>query len=70
MAAVDTENHEVKNYILAGKRVWGAAISENEKELIVTNGNSDDVTVIDTTRMVAIKSIPVGRTPHSIKILK
>ena len=45
-------------------------LNKNAILIIVTNGNSDDITVIDITRMVAIKSIPVGRTPHSIKILK
>ena len=41
--------YEIKKYILAGNRVWGADITADEKELIVTNGNSDDISIIDLT---------------------
>ena len=70
VAAVDATSYEIKKYILAGKRVWGADISTDEKELIVTNGNSDDISIIDVERFVTVKDIPVGKTPHTVRIKK
>ena len=68
VAAVDATSYEIKKYILAGKRVWGADISTDEKELIVTNGNSDDISIIDLERFVTVKDIPIGKTPHTVRI--
>ena len=48
--------------------MWGAALTSDEKFLIVTNGASDDVSVIDTEKKVAVNSISVGRTPHTVRI--
>ena len=45
-------------------------IDANEEELIVTNGNSDDISVIDLNRIIATKAIPVGKTPHTVRIKK
>ncbi len=70
VAVVDGETHEVKKYILVGKRVWGADIDANEEELIVTNGNSDDISVINLNRFIATQAIPVGKTPHTVRIKK
>ena len=70
VAVVDGNTYEIKNYILVGERVWGADITENEKELIVTNGNSDDVSIINLDRFIATQAIPVGKTPHSVRIKK
>ena len=70
VAAVDATSYEIKKYILAGKRVWGADISTDEKELIVTNGNSDDISIIDVERFVTVKDIPIGKTPHTVRIKK
>ena len=46
----------------------GAALTADERFLVVANGASDDVTVIDTGRRVAVKAISVGRTPHTVRI--
>ena len=70
VAVVEAKTHKVKDYILVGKRVWGADIDSDEKELIVTNGNSDDISVIDLNRFIAKKAIPVGKTPHTVRIKK
>ena len=70
VAVVDTNTHEVKKYILVGSRVWGADITADEKELVVTNGNSDDISIIDLERLVSTSAIPVGKTPHSVRIMK
>lgn len=68
VAVVDVKSREVTDYILAGDRVWGAALTADESLLIVTNGASDDVSVIDTARKVAVNSVVVGRTPHTVRI--
>ena len=70
VAVVNTNSHDIENNILVGSRVWGAALTKNDKELIVTNGNSDDISVIDLKKLVAISSIPVGKTPHTVRVLK
>ena len=70
VAVVDASNYQIEKYILVGSRVWGAAITKDDKELIVTNGNSDDITIINLDKMLAIKSIPVGTTPHSVRVSK
>ena len=38
------------------------------KTAIVTNGLSDDITIVDMQSMKPVKSIPAGRTPHSVVI--
>ena len=68
VAVVDAKNYEIISYILVGKRVWGADLTADEKELIVTNGNSDDISVIDLDKFITTKAIPVGKTPHSVRI--
>ena len=68
VAVVDVKTRLVTDYILAGDRVWGAALTTDESLLMVTNGASDDISIIDTEKKVAIKAISVGRTPHTIRI--
>ena len=64
------KNFNVEKYILAGSRVWGAALTNNDEELIVTNGNSDDISIIDLIKQTAVSSIPVGKTPHTVRVMK
>ena len=47
VAVVNANNYDIEKYILAGSRAWGAALTNNDEELIVTNGNSDDISIID-----------------------
>jgi PQQ-dependent catabolism-associated beta-propeller protein len=70
VAVVDANTYEIKKYILVGNRVWGADVTEDEKELIVTNGNSDDISIIDLEKFLSTSAIPVGKTPHSVRIMK
>ena len=65
---MDATKHTIKKYILVGSRVWGAALTLDNKELIVANGNSDDISIIDLKRMLTTLSIPVGKTPHTVRI--
>ncbi len=68
VAVVDVPSREIEEYILAGDRVWGAALTADEAFLVVTNGASDNISIIDTRREVAVKAISVGRTPHTVRI--
>ncbi len=70
VAVVDLKTYEVKKNILTGSRVWGAALNSQETELVVTNGNSDDISIIDLEKLVSSASMPVGKTPHTVRILK
>lgn len=70
VAVVNTRSYDIEKYILVGIRVWGADLSKNEKELIVTNGNSDDISIINLEKLVTTSSIPVGKTPHTVRVMK
>ena len=69
VAVVDINKYKAVKYILVGNRVWGAALNSDESELVVTNGNSDDISIIDTKSLSAKMSIAVGKTPHTVRIL-
>ncbi len=47
MAVVDGVTHAVLKYLLVGQRVWHGAFTPDEKYLLVANGVSNDVSVID-----------------------
>lgn len=65
---VDAKSRDVLAYTLVGSRAWDVDISRDETTAYVANGLSDDITVIDMATMKAIQSVPVGRTPHSIRV--
>jgi len=58
----------VLQYVLVGSRAWDVDLSRDEKTAYVTNGLSDDITIIDMESMTPIQSLSVGRTPHSIRV--
>jgi YVTN family beta-propeller protein len=62
--------HQVIKYLLVGQRVWHMAFTPDEKYLLVTNGISNDVSVIDVAALKVIKSIQVGELPWGITIAK
>lgn len=68
VAAVDVASRKVRSLTLVGKRAWNVALTHDESRLFVVNGLSDDVTVLETANGKAVKSIPVGRVPHSVVI--
>ncbi|MDB5540695.1 MAG: beta-propellerrepeat-containing protein [Devosia sp.] len=68
VAIIDARTHEVLSYVLVGKRAWSVDLTSDEKFAYVANGLSDDITVIDMASMKAVKSVPVGRVPHSVLI--
>jgi PQQ-dependent catabolism-associated beta-propeller protein len=68
LAVVDAKTRQVLSYVLVGSRAWGVELSADEKTAIVTNGLTDDITDVDMQAMKPVKSIPAGRTPHSVVI--
>jgi YVTN family beta-propeller protein len=70
VAFIDVATRKVTNLVLAGKRAWGLALNKAGDRLLVANGLSDDLTVIDVPAAKALKTIPVGRVPHSIVVVE
>jgi YVTN family beta-propeller protein len=68
VAVVNVAERKVEDYVLVGRRAWGIGLTADEHTLYVTNGLSDDVTVVDVKTRRPLKSIPVGRVPHSVLI--
>ncbi|MCX8520926.1 MAG: PQQ-dependent catabolism-associated beta-propeller protein [Rhodoferax sp.] len=68
VAEVDAATRTVKGLALVGKRAWGLALSKDGSRLYVANGLSDDMTIIDTANRKPLKTVPVGREPHSILV--
>ncbi len=66
VAVIDGESLEVLDYIIVGQRVWQLDFTPDEKYLLTTNGNSNDITVIDVAKERAIKSIQVGEQPWGV----
>jgi PQQ-dependent catabolism-associated beta-propeller protein len=68
VAVVDVASHAVRGYVLVGKRAWGLGLSRDGTRLYVTNGLSDDMSIVDTNTLKAIQTVPAGRVPHSVVI--
>ena len=69
VAFVDVAKREVGTLVLAGKRAWNLALNKDESQLFVINGLSDDMTIIDTLAGKAVKTVAVGRVPHSVVLV-
>jgi YVTN family beta-propeller protein len=69
VAFVDVAKREVTAQVLAGKRAWNLALNKDESQLFVINGLSDDMTIIDTVANKALKTIAVGRVPHTVVLV-
>ena len=70
VAFVNVATRKVENLVLAGKRAWGVALNKAEDRLLVVNGLSDDMTIVDVPAAKALKTIPVGRVPHSVVVIE
>lgn len=68
VAVVDAATHQVKGYVLVGRRAWGLAVSRDGSRLYVANGLSDDMTVVDTAALKGLRTIRVGRVPHTVVV--
>jgi len=67
---IDAASHQVEKYLLVGQRVWHMAFTPDGKYLLVTNGLSNDVSVIDVAALKVIKTVQVGELPWGITIAK
>ena len=56
--------------MLVGKRAWSLALDKAEKTLYVVNGLSDDLTIVDVPSAKAMKTVKVGRVPHSVVLVE
>jgi YVTN family beta-propeller protein len=68
VAFVDVAARRTRALVLVGKRAWGLGLNRDGSRLFVTNGLSDDLTVIDTAAAKALKTVPVGRVPHTVVV--
>jgi YVTN family beta-propeller protein len=68
VAVVDTAAREVRGYVLVGRRAWGLAVSRDGRRLYVANGMSDDLSIVDTASLKAVKTLKVGRVPHTVVV--
>ena len=69
IAVVDTNTHQIMEYVLVGSRAWGLALSQDEDRLYVANGLSDDITIVDTKGAKAIRSVKTGAVPYGILVV-
>jgi YVTN family beta-propeller protein len=67
---VDVASHKTTALALVGKRAWNVTLDKAEKQLLVVNGLSDDVTLVDVASAKSIKSLPVGRVPYGAVIVE
>ncbi len=70
VAFVDVASRKVTDQVLVGKRAWNVTLDKAEAKLLVVNGLSDDVSVVDVAGAKALKSIPVGRVPYGLVIVE
>jgi YVTN family beta-propeller protein len=70
VAFVDVASRKVSDLVLVGKRAWNVALDKAEARLLVCNGLSDDLTVIDVASAKPLKTVPVGRVPYMAVIVE
>jgi len=70
VAFVDVASRRVTDLVLVGKRAWNVALDKAEGRLIVVNGLSDDITVVDVAAAKPVKSIAVGRVPYAALVVE
>jgi len=68
VAVVNARTFEVEKYLLVGQRVWQLGFTPDEKMIISTNGNSNDVSFIDVEALRVVKSVKVGRLPWGVVV--
>jgi PQQ-dependent catabolism-associated beta-propeller protein len=68
VAEVDVATRRVRRVVLVGKRAWGLALNADGSRLYVSNGLSDDLSIVDTGSGKALRTVPAGRVPHSILV--
>jgi YVTN family beta-propeller protein len=69
VAFVDVPTRRVTHLVLVGKRAWNVALDKAEKTLVVVNGLSDDLTIVDVPSAQALKTVKTGRVPYAALIV-
>jgi PQQ-dependent catabolism-associated beta-propeller protein len=70
VAFIDVATRKVTDQVLVGKRAWGLGLDAAQKTLYVVNGLSDDLTIVDVASAKPIKTVQVGRVPHSVMVVE
>lgn len=70
VAFVDVGTRKVTHLVLVGQRAWGVALDKAQQTLAVVNGLSDDLTLVDVASAKALKTLKVGRVPHTVVIVE
>jgi len=70
VAFVDVATRRTTDLVLVGKRAWSVALDKAEQLLVVVNGLSDDVTLVDVATAKPLKTIKVGRVPHTAVVVE
>jgi YVTN family beta-propeller protein len=70
VAFVDVATRKVTDLVLVGKRAWSVALNKAETTLYVVNGLSDDLTIVDVASAKAVKTVQVGRVPHTVVVVE
>ena len=65
---IDAASLEVEKYLLVGQRVWNLAFSPDGERMFTTNGISNDMSVIDLSKLRVRKSVKVGRLPWGVVV--
>ncbi|MBS9478036.1 PQQ-dependent catabolism-associated beta-propeller protein [Ancylobacter radicis] len=69
VAVINPKTLEVEKYLLVGQRVWQLGFTPDQKFLISTNGNSNDVSIIDVAAEKVTKSVTTGRAPWGVVVV-
>jgi PQQ-dependent catabolism-associated beta-propeller protein len=70
VAFIDAASRKVTNLVLVGKRPWSVALDKAETTLYVVNGLSDDLTIVDVANAKPVKSVKMGRVPHTVVVVE
>ena len=70
VAVVDLNTLVINKYILVGRRAWGLGLSPDQSTLIVLNGLSDDLTIIDLATKRPLLTKRAGLIPHAIEVFE
>jgi YVTN family beta-propeller protein len=68
VAFVNIATKAIETYTLVGSRAWNVSESPDHKLLYVSNGLSDDMSIIDLATRKNIRTISTGRTPHTVLV--
>src|SRR5262245_55594157 len=70
VAFVEVATRRVTDLVLVGKRPWHVALNAAETQLLVCNGLSDDLTIVDVAGAKPVKTVAVGRVPYMTVIVE